>query len=400
MSKSPVLLNLNMILIAFSVAIYTLGFTYFSLIIAFYAIIISLNSRFSKDIFLFLFLCLIPGALIGLWVVLFGKYDSIYDLGILYRIRFFCIRIFFAFAVFIYLSRLDYTQVLKFVYYIAFLLAILGLFQVISNPFDRITMLSSEPSAAGMYYVFLAPLLLIYYDFNKRARPIILLYLIIGIFIRSKAQILVIPFYLFYFVFKSNNKKLKRTVLFLIIITLLLTPMILKIKELQDISSFLDVLFNQGIKGLTEKNKIWSTFTLRFSSILTAIQMFIENPFGSGFGTFHPEYITKMTSSENIQSFMTGIEISKTLNNELYATPKSIFFEYLVSSGLFFLLPLFYVLFKFHKTEKSNLIKSSLYGLVLVSMMVELAPFMVFIIVLLVLHKKGKKFNNKITSLI
>ena len=390
MNTRQMFYDLEMFIISFGIATFTLGYTYFLLTIALYLFLRNQNIKFNNSIILWFFVVLLSGSFFAFYTVVIDKYNVKYDTDILLRVRFFWIRIIFAFAILTYACSLKYEQLLKFVYYISIPLTITGLFQFFSSPTERVMMLTSEPSAAGMYYIFLLPLLLIYYRINKKARFWIILFIITGIFIRSKAQILVIPFYILYFIFKTKNKKLKRIIISVITVVILISPFLLSVNEVNDILHFYETFKDLGIKGLREENHIFSSFTTRFSSFLTAIQLFYENPFGIGFGVFHPEYILRMSSPDFIQSYMNGVEISATLKGVMYGTPKSIFFEYLVCSGLFFLLPLIYYVWKFHKQEKSELIKASLYGLLIVSLMVELAPFITFNIILLTIFNKKK----------
>ncbi|UOY08833.1 hypothetical protein L0P88_09820 [Muricauda sp. SCSIO 64092] len=394
MKKKQMLFDFEMILISFSIAIFTLGYTYFSFFIAGYCALKLKSLKYPAILVILFSFVFTSGTLISFWNILISKYDSIYTSDILYRIRFFWIRIFFSIGILIYVCRLSYQQILRFVYYISVPLTIAGLFQFLEAPFERVTMLASEHSAAGMYYVFMLPLLLEYYKISKKSRFWIILFIILGLFIRSKAQILVLPLMLLYFVFKSENKKLKRTVMGIVLVGIVSLPFILRIPQLNSINHFITVLREYGIGGLTEKNQIWTSFTLRFSSFLTAVQLFGENLLGTGFGAFHPEYILKMTSN-SVQAQMTGIEITGTLKNELYATPKAIFFEYLVSCGLFFLVPIIFLIIRFYKSPVSNLIKASMYSLIIISLMVELSPFLTFLAINMMLLYKSTKKNGK-----
>ena len=394
MNNKQLFRTLEMILISFGVAIFTLGFTYYSLFIISYTIVRAHNKiKYPRKLFIMFLLILSSGTFFALYAIFFKEYEAEYTNGILLRVRFFWIRIFFAFGILSYLYTLNYKQILKFVYYVSIPLTIAGLFQFLSAPSVRVSMLASEPSAAGMYYVFLLPLLIKYYKLNKASWIWIILFICVGLFIKSKAQILALPFFILYLVFKSNNKRLRVITTYIIVLSLIISPFLMRVKEIGQLTYFFEVFREYGIAGLKEKNGVWSSFTLRFSSFLTAMQLFYENLLGFGFGVFHPEYIMRMGSSDYIQSQINGIEISGTLRGELYATPKSIFFDYLVSSGLFFLLPLIKIVWMFINKESSTLIKVSLYGLLIVSLMVELSPFLTFLVIITTLfYKKRTEF--------
>ncbi|MEC3906300.1 hypothetical protein VOI54_04680 [Tamlana sp. 2201CG12-4] len=395
MKLSKLYNDLEMLMIGFAVVIFTLGYTSFSLITALYCFLKFRTIKWPYLVVILFFSILIPGTILTLWNIFISKYDSIYTVGMLYRTRFFWIRVIFASGIFVYLYSLNYKEILKFVYYMSIPCTVIGLLQLVSNPVKRVTMLAYEASAAGMYYLFMVPLLLEYYKVNRRHKFWVFLFIFTGLFIRSKAQILVLPLMLLYFIFTSDNRKLKGGVIIIIVIGLLSLPFILQMDQLKGLNHFMTVLNKEGITGLTEKNQVWSTFTFRFSSFLVALQLLGDNLFGSGFGAFHPEYIEIMISDEFL-SKMTGVEIKGALENKYYASPKSIFFDYLVSSGLFFLVPITLIVIKFFKSNTSILIKASLYSFLLVSLMVELSPFLVFLVISLALFYKSKEIICKI----
>ncbi|MEO2050425.1 MAG: O-antigen ligase family protein [Allomuricauda sp.] len=368
----------EMMLISLGLASFTLGYTLFYLVVAAYCFLKIRTRKYPLDLTLLFMLVLLSGTIFTLINLLTFKYDSIYTTSILYRTRFFWIRLFFAIGISVYVFALSYKEILRFVYYLSIPNTIAGLIQLFVLQTDRVSLLTPEASMASMYYIFTFPLLLEYYRLHRKSKFWIALFVLVGFFIFSKAQIIVLPLMLLYFVFKSKNSRLKKVVGAIIFIGIIASPLILQIDQFQKINHFLTVLNEKGISGLTEKNQIWTSFTLRFSSFLTAVEVFLHNPFGSGFGSFHPEYIASMTSN-SVQAQIKGTEISMVLDNDLYATPKSIFFEYLVSCGLFFLGPILLIVRKCHTTNASVLVKASIYGTVLISLMIESAPFLVFL---------------------
>ncbi|QBA65401.1 hypothetical protein [Muriicola soli] len=393
MRSAGLLLNIQIFLVALAIAIFTLGFTYFTLFVSL-LIVTTSYPKFvvPRNTLLFYIIVFMSGSLIALIMVLFNTFPDSEVKAVFLRNRLFLIRILFALAVCLFLMRLTWERVLYLLFIIVIIQVITGVYELLFTDTTRISMLTSEPSAAAMYYVLLAPLMIGYYKINKSARIWIVLYLIMGLFIQSKALFLVIPILILYLVFKSDNKNLKIAVWGVLIVSVLSIPFLLGIKEVDRLVYFIDILKEQGIEGLTEQNKIWSTFTLRFSSVLTSIQLLFENPWGIGFGSFHWMYIDKMTSN-TIQSTLTGVEIRGILNGELYATPKSLFLEYAISCGIFFLLPVFVLAKRILSKAIPSTIKVAFIGVILISLIVELSPFMTFLGVLMILSHKIKKEN-------
>ncbi len=379
MKLGPWASNLLLFIVAFAVAIFTLGYTYFSLVVSIVVLFLAYPTlKIPRKLFLFYGIILLSGTLIGIIMMGFDLYPDKETQRILLRTRFFWIRVLFATSVVVYLMNQTYKDVLRFAFAIMMIQLVSGLFELIFMDTLRISMLTSEPSAAAMYYVFLVPLMIEYYKLEKKARVWIILYAIVGLFIQSKAQILIIPLLIAYLVIKSKNQNLKLLAAVGILVIIVAVPVILGIREVDRLVYFIEILKDQGLSGLTEQNKIWSTFTLRFSSVITAFQLLWEHPFGLGFGGFHSMYIDKMLSG-TLQGQLTGTEIRGILEGELYATPKSMLMEYMVSCGLFFLIPLILLVRRYIKSEVPVGIKASLYAVILISLIVELSPFLTFL---------------------
>jgi len=396
MRSASLFINFQILLAALAIALFTLGYTYFTLFVSLFIILTSYPKYIvPKSTLLFFCIVFFSGSIIAMIMIGLNTFPDSEVNAVLLRNRFFLIRILFALAICLFLMRLTWERILYMLFVIMIIQFAAGIFQFLFTDTKRISMLTSEPSAAAMYYVFLSPLMIGYYNINKRARLWIILYLILGLFIQSKALFLVIPILILYVVFNSDNKKLKLAAWGVIVASILSIPFLLGIKEVDRLVYFIQILKEQGIEGLTEQNRIWSTFTLRFSSVLTSVQLLFENPWGIGFGGFHWLYIDKMTS-DTIQSSLTGVEIRGILNGELYATPKSLFLEYAVSCGIFFLLPVFMLAKRILKNTIPTILKVSFIGVILISLIVELSPFMTFLGVLMILGYKIKKENYKI----
>lgn len=398
MKGQSLYIHIQFLLVALAIAIFTLGYTYFTLFTGLFILATSYPAfRLPKNTFIFyLIIALAGGSIAGIMIGLDAFPDAETN-NVLLRIRYFLIRILFAMSVCIFLMRFSWEKILYLAYLIMLIHLIAGLYQLVFLDAKRIYMFTSEPSAAAMYYVFLSPLMIGYYNINKGARLWIVLFLITGLLIQSKALFLVVPVLIFYFVLRSENKKIKTAFWITVIGGVLAAPFILGLNEVERLVYFIQILKEQGIEGLTEQNRIWSTFTLRFSSVLTALQLMIEFPWGIGFGGFHSMYIEKMLS-DSVQSTLTGVEIRGVLSGELYATPKSIFLEYAVSCGLFFWVPMLMV---FRKALSGNVpvtIKASFIGLILISLIVELSPFMTFLGFIMILIHKLSNENNRVLA--
>ncbi|GGD49827.1 hypothetical protein [Muriicola marianensis] len=395
MKGQSLYIHIQFLLVALAIAIFTLGYTYFTLFTGLFILATSYPAfRLPKNTFIFYLIIALAGASIAGVMIGIDAFPDAETKNVLLRIRYFLIRILFAMSVCIFLMRFSLEKILYLAYLIMLIHLIAGLYQLVFLDAKRIYMLTSEPSAAAMYYVFLAPLMIGYYNINKGARFWIILFLITGLLTQSKALFLVVPVLIFYFVIRSENKKIKTAFWIIVIAGVLAAPFIIGLHEVERLIYFIEILKEQGIEGLTEQNRIWSTFTLRFSSVLTALQLMIEFPWGIGFGGFHSMYIDKMLS-DSIQSTLTGVEIRGILNGELYATPKSIFLEYAVSCGIFFWVPILMVSRKALSGNVPVTIKASFIGLILISLIVELSPFLTFLgFIMILLHKLSNENNR------
>lgn len=369
----------------------------FNEIAIFFSVYIFFNIRSSrlqsKKIIYFLLPILISGTFLSL--INYENINSNDFENILFRIRFYWIRIIYAITVASYLYNKSYIKILHIIFIMAMANSITGIFELIINSlngeFSRLNMLAVEPSSSSMFYLFSIPLLFIYGQYFPKKKIYIYFYFFLGLLILSKAQILVLIVWIFLYFFNSNKK-----FLFLIFFTTLLIlvfSFIIQLKQISVMINLFNVLSMDGLQALNPQNQVWTSFTLRISSWLSAANIFITNPFGVGFGQFHLLYIEYMKTSD-IVGAISGPGIDNILSGDgMYATPKSAFMELLVSSGLFFVIPFVKLSKKIFNKKNNSFIKISFSSLVLSALMVEIAPFLTFLIFIMILQHKSPTEN-------
>lgn len=333
---------------------------------------------------------LLSGSLISFFSVINESIAAENLEDIFFRIRFFFIRIIYAFAVGIYLYRQNFLKILHIVYVLAIANIIAGLVQLfgnfLNNEFLRLNMLSSEPSAAAMFYAFSGPLLLLYTQYFPNVKKYVWFFLLFGLLLLSKAQILIFILWIILYLFKAKRKVLIFPLA--VILLIIIYPYFFEVKQINSMYRLVNVLISEGVYGLNPSNQIWTSFTVRISSWIAAAEIFITNPFGVGFGHFHQLYIEFMRTNE-LGRHVTGIEIENILTGgNMYATPKSAFMELVVSAGLFFIIPFIFISRRVMKYKSDFLIKLSFWSVVLTALMVELSPFLTFLVFILVLQLK------------
>ena len=309
--------------------------------------------RLPKSIVVLLGIILIAGIIRSMFFIM--SQSTLVDTEIwliIIRIRFYVIQIIFAFSASIYFQSKNYRQLMAMLLTLAAVGTLFGLAQIGFNIFvehtlPRLSMFSSEPSSAAMLYAFLTPLLVL----GKREKVIksyfTPLFVIIGTLILSKALIIIFVFW--FIIWLIKGKKYDRKYLLLLVIPIILSPLLVKLKPVQDIIKYFTVLAEFGIYGLNSSNAIWTSFTMRTSGAIFALIFFWETPIGIGFGTFHLKYFGAMSTAWIAANF-DGFEIENILQGVGYATPKATFLELLVSCGIFFLIPMIIILVKSHLT--------------------------------------------------
>lgn len=369
----------------------------FNEIAIFFSVYIFFNIRSSrlqsKKIIYFLLPILISGTFLSL--INYENINSNDFENILFRIRFYWIRIIYAITVASYLYNKSYIKILHIIFIMAMANSITGIFELIINSlngeFSRLNMLAVEPSSSSMFYLFSIPLLFIYGQYFPKKKKYIYFYFFLGLLILSKAQILVLIVWIFFYFFNSNKKFL--SLIFFTTLLILVYSFIIQLKQISVMINLFNVLSMDGLQALNPQNQVWTSFTLRISSWLSAANIFITNPFGVGFGQFHLLYIEYMKTSD-IVGAISGPGIDNILSGDgMYATPKSAFMELLVSSGLFFVIPFVKLSKKIFNKKNNSFIKISFSSLVLSALMVEIAPFLTFLIFIMILQHKSPTEN-------
>lgn len=244
----------------------------------------------------------------------------------------------------------------------------------------RVSSSFSEPSAAGIFYCFAAPLVL--FAFKRKGgmnRALDLAFLTIGFLVFSKSQVITLVI-LFFLYIKPVYK----------LITLVVAVLGLKFaferflgdyaSQLGQLLTFFSRFSEMGFAALSNKFQVWDTFITRINGMRLGIDKFIENPFGNGFGYFSVHFAENYAPTSGV-SQGEFLEVTK---GEKLATPKSNLIEYIYGVGLTGIIFLG-VCFRKVRQSKIRLIVYSFYGLIISSFFAELAFTTVYLFFLLAL---------------
>jgi hypothetical protein len=304
------------------------------------------------------------------------------------RIRFFGIDIAFAIAVYLYLQNKSFKYILQLILIGVVANTLMGTYELITAPRERIHMLFSEPSAAGYYYMFIFFILVEKFKHGWSAY-IVRYYLLLGLAIGSKAQ-----YILLFAVGILNNLSPKKMILFLSILLLIFYSFRTEITSIRIVKDNLYVAklyLNGGLRNFTESNQIWTTYVTRISAIEGAVRCIAEHPLGIGFGGYHSWFRTNMR-----QTGIDSIETNEIFENKAYATPKSNLLELFVSTGVFGFLLYFYIGSYFFRYRKEHgYIFKSFIMLTLASLIVELNPMYTYLTLLMILLEKERRINTQ-----
>ena len=338
--------------------------------------------KISKSIW-FLMLLFLVGALNSF--IGYAYFDFASDFQpIFLRTRFFFFRLLFAFSIYLFFKTRSKKDVLKILFYSLILNLIASIIQLIIFPNERLTMLFSEPSAAGFFYCFILYIILANY---KETKPIFVfsrLFVFLGLFIASKGQFFALILSKFFLL----SRRIKFGIfLFITFLSFLFIDQILNLGgKLGQVINVINKLSEYGISGLSDKYKVWSTFVTRLSAIYVSFLSIFEYPFGIGFGNFHPYYLKWLKYSGTIIS---SIETDEMKQGTKYASPRSSLLEPLISCGLFFLIGIIRIFRMFWKTRtKKHYLFSAFVSLLVVSFLLELNPFFCYLTILLSLREK------------
>lgn len=271
-----------------------------------------------------------------------------------------------------------------------------GIIQLYFNKSGRISMLFYEPSAAGMYYIFIVSA--IYHSrsiltiFQKR---MFYLFGMIGLFIFSKAQYIA----LIILAIQQTKGKTRAYSAILMILSIYVLS-VLQPELFHSIMNFTNVFYSYGMKGLNAMNGIYNTWASRISAFYVSIQLILEHPLGIGFGSFNVMYADYMRN-HGLSDYIWSGEIISNSYGEYFFTPKSILMEIFVSTGLigiFIYMRIFLLLFSNRKTLQH--LYYAFISLTLMGLIVELAPFFAYMGVLVAMFEKEKKdYRINVSSL-
>lgn len=337
---------------------------------------------------LILFIILLIGTTISLIYMLVDHNAYQDSENIYYRIRFFAIDIAFAIAVYLYLQNKSFRYVLQIILIGTTANALMGTYELITSPGERIHMLFTEPSAAGYYYMFIFFILIEKFN-NGWSAYAVRYYLLLGLGIESKAQ-----YILLLAVGILNNLSPKKIIIFFSILLLIfysLRTEITSIPIVQENLYVAELYIEGGLRNLTEDNQIWTTYVTRISAIEGAVRCIAAHPFGVGFGGYHSWFRTNMR-----QTGIDSIETNEIFDNKAYATPKSNLLELFVSTGIFGFFLYFYIGSYFIRYRKQYpYIFKSFIMLTLASLLVELNPMYTYLAILMILLEKERSSQEK-----
>ncbi len=329
----------------------------------------------------YLFLIILSIVLSIAYIVIYSEgYDDKYNIYLANR-QFF-IEITFAMAMYVYLKYKDLQYIIETIFYAILFNVIVGTIEIATTFPKRISMLFPEPSAAGYFYLFIFFILLAKLKEPPIYKYISRYYLVIGLAIGSKAQIILLFFVgmLKYF----TPAKILAYILIVGGLAYIFWDDLMKIEAVKYNLHVLDVYLNQGLGGFKEKEGIWGTYVTRISAIQGSILCILQHPLGIGYGGFNSWFPVHMAgvgfSSEETDNIFAGINYASSKSNLLY---------FFVSTGIFgiALYAYWFKIFWDARKEYEYLFQSFV-SLTLASTFIELNPMFVYIMLLFILKEK------------
>lgn len=271
--------------------------------------------------------------------------------------------------------------------FIIFILFVVALCQVSFFNNKQAIMFSVEPSQAGSVLLFWLSLSLIISSlFYKRTSISIIMIAIFGIILTGSKAV-----YLSTLVLAIGFLHFRS---FLVMVSIFITLFGISFffptffAQIDKISYLYQILLELGLDGLSYDYQIWDSWIVRIGSFISAILIFLDYPFGVGYGNFDilfGSYINRVIPIN------TSVELESILNGYAYATPKSYGMELVVSLGivglLFFISLFLWALKKFG----ISLPVICLLAMLVQTFIVELAPFLMMIFVFLEIMKQHHK---------
>lgn len=347
-----------------------------------------------------------------LYMVVFNIDPRLYD-WIFNRTVFIGIHFIFAIGIFLYLFNKTYDFILQFIFIGAAMNLVAGAFQLVFVEREllggRLSMLSYEPSMAASFYCFSFFIILWNKSSNKLLNISAKAYLLLGMLIRSKAQIFALVFTVTFLA----SKVVAVTAMLLVVtffspeafsfLLAILEPLWMRSAILEQIFFLLDdvqKLLQMGFVNFVYDNPLGeSSWVIRFSAIHMGYHFIIDNLLGAGWGTFNHFFTYKLEDigySIIVADSFTGGEIRNEAE-DIYAglqeaTPKSYLIEFVSGTGIIGVL-CFVSLIRRIKIAGKNVkgIMLATWSLILVALVIETAPLLSLLIVLYCLANSSAK---------
>lgn len=335
------------------------------------------------------------GALVTCWVLVLS--DNIFNGQqaniIVFRTRRYFIDIFVALAVAGYFATITGQQILKILILAVAINVCVGWLQFLVSPFTRASMLFVEPSSAG--YFFSSFIFLVYFALKLEfKRTTGFFYFISSLLISSKAQIAV---YIAFPILRYLN--VKGLMLLAVLIPLAVIAFIVF-----DVHSILfnfsdqyrgfifvaNSLVSLGFADALSDSNTYGTYITRLSGIYLAVQMFVEYPWGIGFGAYSVFFPTYYHEYFIFSGLATANELKEILEGVKLATPKSALMELFVSTGVLGIVLLFVgsIVIIVKGSRISRYVPISFICFILASTLVELNNFFLYFSVFAALVNK------------
>jgi hypothetical protein len=310
----------------------------------------------------------------------------------------------FAIAIFYFVITKTYQEIINIIFYVAALNGIVALAQLIYPEFSRsvsgrLTLLSMEPSYAALHYV--SVFWLIFYNKSTVVTVNFLakMFLILGLFIRSKIQ-------LFTIMVTASIYSLKRFVvsvllmIFIFNFSFLINNLVGKNTQFCKPSTLCDQAywasedlrrFSYYIVGNDNSIALKPSYYTRLFSSYYSFKSVNDNLYGIGWGGFNT-YFQKYSKISTLELSIIGdmSEYNEIHTGDQESTSKSSLLEIIVSTGLagiasFFLLLVYMI--KHRKVNKGVFL--TFLSLVVAGMWIETAPFLALLAITYVLMIKS-----------
>ncbi len=305
--------------------------------------------------------------------------------SILLSNRKYFIEIIFAIAVYNYLKFKNLQYIIETLFYAILFNVAIGTIEIALTFPARIKMLFPEPSSAGYFYLFIFFIALeklkeppLYYYVSRY-------YMLIGLFIGSKAQII-----LLFFVGMLKYFTPLKVLAYITVVSSLLYLFWDNLMEIDAIRynvGVLNLYLQKGLAGLRIDYGVWGTYVTRISALEGSIRCILEHPFGIGFGGFNSWFPINMADAG-----FSSAETDKILEGIYYASSKSNLLAFFVATGIFGIALYISWFIEFWKIRKKyDYLFKAFITLSLASAFIELNPMFLYFMILFILKEKEEE---------